>query len=139
MARPKPKSLGPPKLDIKQSELESFAEMGIAIKEVAGFFMCSIDTIENRIQEMFGMTYTEFREQKESKTRRMIKRKIIEKALGGDNTMLIWCSKNMLGWSEKIDTTLKGNPDEPLIFVAKWGSTNEPTDVTAIDTDKETT
>ena len=45
-----------------------------------------------------------------------IKRKMIQKALAGDNTMLIWLSKNMLGFSDKYetkDTTPKEAKESP--------------------------
>lgn len=43
-----------------------------------------------------------------------LRRKQFELAMKGDRTMLVWLGKNMLGQSDKVDTTLSGPGGAPI-------------------------
>jgi len=43
-----------------------------------------------------------------------LRRLQMQKAEAGDTTMLIWCGKNILGQSDKVDTNHGVQPDNPL-------------------------
>lgn len=96
--------MGRPKINIDLEQLSSLIRLSPNLEDTAHFFNCSPDTIENVIKKEFQCTFTEFRDKKAVHTRMSIKRKMIEKAEAGDNTMLIWLSKNMLGMADKIET-----------------------------------
>lgn len=95
-----------PKLKIDIEQLESLMRLSPNLEDTANFFNCSPDTIERLIKEKYQCSFAEFRDQKGVHTRMSIKRKMIEKALSGDNTMLIWLSKNMLGMTDKLEQTV---------------------------------
>ncbi len=95
--------MGRPKIAIDLDQLESMMKLSPSIQETADFFRCSHDVIERFVKEKFQETFASFRDKRAVHTRMSIKRKMIEKALSGDNTMLIWLSKNMLGMSDKVE------------------------------------
>lgn len=94
-------NLGRPEIQIDMDELGVFCRMKPTLRECAEFFKCSEDTIERRIKEAFGVTFAEFRDQNMTHTRFSLIRKAIRKAEDGDNTMLIFCLKNLCGWRDR--------------------------------------
>lgn len=97
---------GRPEIHIDLHQLKSFMRLSPNLKDTADFFDVSEDKIEDTIKKHFGLSFPEFRDKNAVHSRMGIKRKMIEKALSGDNTMLIWLSKNMLGMSDKVETKL---------------------------------
>ncbi len=97
--------MGRPKINIDLKQLESLMRLSPNLEDTANFFDCDQDTIANVIRTNFKCTFSEFRDKRGVHTRMSIKRKMIEKAVAGDNTMLIWLSKNMLGMSDKVEQT----------------------------------
>lgn len=69
----------------------------------AELFDCHPDTLQNHIKKTFNMTFKEYRDRKMDKIRLQLQQKAINKALEGrgDNVMLIFCLKNLCGWSDK--------------------------------------
>lgn len=88
---------------IDPEQMQSLMRVYPSLQDTADFFKCTTRTIERFIRKKFKLTFVAFREQNMIHTRLSIKRKMIEKAQAGDNTMLIWCSKNLLGWSDKVE------------------------------------
>lgn len=84
-------------------QLKQFMRMKPTLEDTAAFFDVDPTTVARTIKENFGKTFTEFRQQNMVHTRHALIRKAIEKALAGDNTMLIFTLKNMCGWSDKYD------------------------------------
>lgn len=105
--------MGRPKVDIDLDKLKALMRLSPNQAETANFFECSLDTIERLIRKHFDCTFAEFRDKNAVHTRMGIKRKMIDKALSGDNTMLIWLSKNMLGMADKIEQ-LNKTPSDTL-------------------------
>lgn len=66
----------------------------------------SVRTIQRQIEKDKGMTFKEYREECFSGCKYSLKQKAIKKAMGGDNTMLIFCLKNLLGWADRVDQNL---------------------------------
>lgn len=94
--------IGRPEIEIDMDKLAAFCRLKPTAEDCAAFFQCSVDTIERRIKDAFGVTFAEFREQKMVSTRFSLIRKAIEKAENGDNTMLIFALKNLCGWRDKL-------------------------------------
>lgn len=110
------KKMGRPKIELDLEQLNKFMRLMPNLKDTAHFFDVSEDTIHLRIKEEYGITFTEFRDKNAVHSRMGIKRKMIEKAMGGDNTMLIWLSKNMLDMSDKVDTRHSGQIDQKTLI-----------------------
>jgi hypothetical protein len=61
----------------------------------------STDTIERNIKKKFNQTFTEYKIGKMEKTKLLLQQKAIQSALSGNNTMLIFCLKNLCGWADR--------------------------------------
>lgn len=58
-------------------------------------------TIQRCIQRDKNQTFSEYRDYQVEGLRFKLIQKAISKALDGDNVMLIFCLKNLCGWSDK--------------------------------------
>lgn len=89
------------KIDIEQ--LAAFCRLKPTLEDTAAFFKCNPRSIERIIKNNTGLTFIEFRSQNMVHTRHGLIRKAIQKAMAGDNTMLIWTMKNLCGWTDKVE------------------------------------
>lgn len=94
--------MGRPAIKIDEDQLRSIMRMKPTLKDVANFFQCSEDTIENHIKAKWGKRFSEFRDENMVFTRFNLIRTAIAKAEKGDNVMLIFCLKNLCGWRDKL-------------------------------------
>lgn len=103
-----------PKTDIDLNELEELMRLHPTLNDTAYWFKCSPETIETTIKKNYdGASFHEFREQRAVKTRTAITRKMIQMAVDGNEKMMIWYSKNRMGWSDKVEQTVVGDPSRP--------------------------
>ena len=105
-----------PKIKIDPGQLEAIMRMKPTLEDTAAFFNCSEDTIEREIKETSGLSFAEFRRQKGVATRFELIRAAQQKALNGDNCMLIFCLKNLCGWADK--PTPEADQKETVIRLA---------------------
>ncbi len=110
---------GRPKKMIDLRQLKELMRVHPTLKDTANFFDVSEDIIELRIKEEWGISFPEFREQNTVHTRLSVVRKIIQKALAGDNAMLIWYSKNKLGWADKFENKIDHSLSHAVEEVSK--------------------
>lgn len=92
---------GRPKKQFDLKDLEKLALMQCTLPEVAAFFGCKRETIENRMKsdEEFSDIY-----KKGQETGKMsLRRKMYTMALDGNVTMAIWLSKQYLGFADKSE------------------------------------
>ncbi len=102
-----------PLIEIDPKEVERLAAIGCKNEEIADWFSCSTDTIENR----FSGELTKGR----AHIRMSLRRWQLDAAKAGNPTMLIWLGKQMLKQSDQIDLQvsqkerpLKDVPNEEL-------------------------
>ena len=62
-------------------------------------------TIKDHIKKRYNMTFTEYADQKLSRTKVKLVQKAIEMANSGNATMLIFCLKNINKWQDKFENT----------------------------------
>lgn len=98
---------GRPVLPIDMEKLAGLMRFKPTLADAAAFFKCSQDTIDRRIKDETGLTYAEFREQNMVHIRFSLVQKAMDKALKGDNVMIIFCLKNLCGWKNE-------GPDEEM-------------------------
>jgi hypothetical protein len=107
-----------PKVPIDDHQLRTILRWKPTLVDVAHFFECSPDTIEKYIRDTYDCRFTEFRDQNMVKTRHNLVQTAIKKAEQGDNTMLIFCLKNLCGWrdrpAEEENDPFKNMTDEEL-------------------------
>ena len=58
-------------------------------------------TIQRHIREKFDQSFDEYREFKLGGTKIKLQQQAIKMGLGGHPTMLIFCLKNLCGWTDK--------------------------------------
>ena len=89
--------MGRPKLDIDQEQLEKLMGIHCTEEEIAGWFECSVDTIERRCVEYFGETFAEAYKKFSGRGKCSLRRAQWTAAQNGSITMMIWLGKQMLG------------------------------------------
>lgn len=90
MARPPSK----PKIDIKE-QVRQLAAINCTWLEIASI----IGMKERTLRRRYGQTYKTGRES----GKMSLKRKMYETAMNGNVTMMIWLSKQMLGYTDKVE------------------------------------
>ena len=104
--------MGRPEIEITKEKL---CGMQCTLVEIAGFFNCSEDTIENWCKKTYkGQTFSEVFKRKSAKGKISVRRKQFQVAESGNATMLIWLGKQYLGQTEKQDVELTLNEDETV-------------------------
>jgi len=102
-----------PKLDLDEQQIEDLAEINCTVEEIASVMRCDKRTLERR----YAASIKRGREQGRSSLRRMMWGKCKE----GNVTMMIWLSKQILGYTDKMDTKL----DIPKPFIIEKSNGNE--------------
>lgn len=86
-----------PKLDINEAQVEQLAAINCSVAEIAAVIGCHKRTLERN----FAAVIEKGRERGTSS----LKKKMYELAMGGNITMCIWLSKQMMGYTDKVETT----------------------------------
>jgi len=84
-------------------KLDAVLQLGATKAMAAAVMDCSEDTIERRIQQEHSVGFKEYRDRKMVLTKIKLKQKAIKLALESNVTMLIFCLKNLCGWSDKTE------------------------------------
>lgn len=96
---------GRPRIEISKDDFEKLCGICCTLTDIAGFFNCSEDTIENWCKREYGDTFSEVYKKKSSVGKVSLRRKQYEVAMKGDRSMLIWLGKQMLGQKEVVENT----------------------------------
>ena len=83
------------------SKIAELCIAGCSGREIAGYFGINPDTIYERCKKDLDMTFTHFSAQYQAKGETLLRAKQFDKAIKGDNTLLIWLGKNRLKQMEK--------------------------------------
>lgn len=89
-----------PKKNIDPALVEKLAAINCSYAEIGASVGCDSSTLTRR----FAQVIERGREQ----GKMSLKRKMWETAHGGNVTMMIWLSKQMLGYTDKVDQNLSG-------------------------------
>lgn len=103
---------GPKPKEIDWTEFDKLCQLQCSLREIASWFDCSEDTIENRVKQVHSMKFSEYYEQKRGRGKIALRRKQYDVAMNGNVAMLIWLGKQYLGQAERqaVDITTKGAP-----------------------------
>jgi len=93
--------MGRPRIEIDWVEFDKLCALQATKVEIAGWFECSEDTIENKVKEKHGVTFSVYYEQKRGKGKVSLRRRQYKLAMDGNATMLIWLGKQYLKQSDK--------------------------------------
>ncbi len=118
MARPNKINGGRPKIPIDFREVEKLCRLQCTEQEIAGWFHCSVDTIERRCREETGVTFAEYFT-KHRVTGKIALRRNLFRLSEKHPSMAIFLAKNWLGMSERQELTgAGGGPIQTKIIVA---------------------
>ena len=122
--------MGRPKKNIDNEQFMKLCAMFCTEEEIAGFFSCSVDTIERYCKRTFHKTFAEAFKIYSAPGKISLRRnqfKLSEKSAA----MAIFLGKNLLGQKESIneveDENIK-NIDEVLVKIAKVAADEKPSE-----------
>jgi hypothetical protein len=99
--------MGRPRIPLDWDKIEKMGAIFCTAEEIAAVHGCSVDTISRRCEEVYGITFAEYLNEKQAYGRRSLRRKQYQKAVEeGDRVMLIWLGKQYLGQSESGDRAI---------------------------------
>ncbi len=103
--------------------LARIAKLRPSTPDAANLFDMPTKTFEDWCVRELGETFAEFRNKYVSRTRGALVNEAIYQALSGNNAMLIFCLKNLAGWTDKVETEIK--LPAPIAVKRKTGETVE--------------
>lgn len=101
---------GRPKIKINWDQFEKLCGMQCTLDEIADWFRCSDDTIENAVKKHFKKGFSDIFNQKRVAGRVSLRRKQMQVAMEGNVTMLIWLGKQYLGQKDEMKLIEEGHP-----------------------------
>ena len=115
------KKMGRPKIEINKKQFEKLCEFQCTEQEIADFFNCSIDTINNYCKKNYDMTFSDTFKKKSVKGKVSLRRN--QFALSKKNSnMAIFLGKQYLG--QKDIQTLDGNLSTPTLNIKVVDNSN---------------
>lgn len=119
---------GRPRIPIDENQFNKLCELQCTEEEIAGFFECSVDTLNNWCKRMFGCTFSEKYRQKATRGRIALRRMQLKHA-EKNASMAIFLGKNWLGQTDKIEQTITEVEDlSPLAAMLKDNHENDTDD-----------
>ena len=106
----KAKSMGRPKKEIDKDVIAKLSQIGCTQEEIGSVIGISARTLQRRYADLVA--------ENKNKGKASLRKKMWEKALKGNDKLLIWLSKNELNMRDKIETQSIVEP-LPLIIEAK--------------------
>ena len=122
-------SAGRPRKEIDKNQFENLCNINATLKEIAGWFKCSEDTIENWCKREYGENFSVVYEKYSQEGKISLRRAQIKLALNGNATMLIWLGRQMLGQTDRKVLGIENEEEEKqmvkeLLEQAKAGGLN---------------
>ncbi len=108
-----------PLKEIDWDLVDSLLEAGCEGTQIAPYFNMHPHTLYLRVEQQYGVTFTEYQSYKRSLGDSFIVKKQYDKALSGDNTMLIYVGKTRLKQSEDPRTLAQIKADKEEEFIRK--------------------
>lgn len=125
----KKRGKGRPIIEIDKVEFEKLCGLQCTLIEIAGWFNCSEDTIENWCKKTYDMIFSDVYRQKRSKGKISLRRTQFNLAETSP-AMAIFLGKNYLGQRDKfeVDNTKEITKVDELLLVIRENATIEDKD-----------
>ena len=104
------KQMGRPIKDVDEKILANLSQIGCTQEEIGSIVGISARTLQRRFADLLEVN--------KNKGKASLRKKMYEKAIKGNDKLLIWLSKNNLNMVDKVHTTNTTEP-LPLIIEAK--------------------
>lgn len=115
MARKKTNNqVGRPHIPIDKNQFESLCNLQCTLEEIAGFFKCCDDTINNWCKATYGDNFSGVYKIYSQNGKISLRREQWKCAQKGNPNMLKWLGKQWLGQTEKIEQTTSFESFETL-------------------------
>lgn len=98
--------MGRPIKSVDLDKLARVCQYPMTNEDIAAILDVSVDTITRVIKKEFGITFAEYKDQKQSSMRFTLLAKQLEVAKSGNVAMLIFLGKQYLGQSDKQEATV---------------------------------
>ena len=95
---------GRPRIEIDENQFNKLCELQCTEEEIAGFFECSVDTLNNWCKRTFGCTVSEKYRQKATRGKIALRRLQLQHAQKSPS-MAIFLGKQWLGQRDRIEQT----------------------------------
>jgi len=117
--------MGRPPVQIDWALVDKLCHIHCTKSEIAAVTGVSEDSLERHIKKKFGQTFAAFWEQRAAVGKMSIRRTMFDMAVNKkDRVMLIWLSKNLMGFAERIEqkSDVRADVKTEVEFVAEWGA-----------------
>lgn len=123
--------MGRPLKEIDWEQFEKLCMMHCTKEEIASWFNCSIETIENKAKLQYGETFSALYKEFKCHGKISLRRHMWQSAEKGNTGMMVWLSKQHLDMKDKIEhdvetsillekiNKIKNLPREELIRLVK--------------------
>lgn len=98
---------GPKVIQLDWEQFDKLCYIQCTQREIAAWFDCSVDTIERRVEEEFGIKFAEYYAEKKEKGLISLRRLQYQAAEKANTVMLIWLGKQYLGQKDRQETEMK--------------------------------
>jgi hypothetical protein len=110
--------MGRPTVEIDKQEFERLLAINCSLPECVAWFdlkigSCSESTLRRWCKKTYDMTFESVKAQK-SEVFKIRVRRALNEMLGHNAAVTIFTAKNVLGWTDKVEETVKN--DEPPII-----------------------
>jgi AraC-like DNA-binding protein len=106
------RGVGRPRVEIDMDTLRQLVMIQCTATECASVLGVSVDTIDRRLKEEFGMNFAEFFEKHSGEGKASLRRMQWKSAKDGNVTMQIWLGKQLLEQRDKHAVT--GDNGDPI-------------------------
>ena len=128
--------VGRPELDLDWKKIDFLIEAGCSGYEIAAQLGINHETVYRRVREQYGQNFSDYVAKKLPKGDANIRVVQYQKALKGDNSMLIWLGKNRLKQKDREEVAT--NSPTKVVFEVNYGNGSQveilPQAVPASDT-----
>ena len=115
-----------PRISLNWEEFDKLCALHCTLAEISEWFSVSEDTIERAVKREHKMPFCEYFKKKSSKGKISLRRKMYEQAMGGDRVLMIWLSKQYLGFADKVEqkseVTGKDGGPQVVLYLTSNGS-----------------
>lgn len=113
-----------PRIEIDKEQFEKLCSIQCTVNEIAGFFKCSVDTIERWCRREYGEGFADTYDKKRGIGKISLRRAQFRMA-EVNPTMAIWLGKQFLGQTEKQDIAVSVNDDESIREMTEYFATRK--------------
>lgn len=92
--------IGRPEIQIDLEQLTQLMRLQPSLEDTASVMGCGQSKIHTFLRDNLGVTFQEFREQNKGHARIKVMQKALEAVDKGSIPMIIFCLKNLWGWSD---------------------------------------